>query len=114
MPTLQFKGKNIIWNHHMGVPYHTLERVEELDYQADKANGNIIVEGDNLTALKALLPEYAEKVKFIYIDPPYNTGKEHWIYNDAANSPMIQEWLGKEVAKEEVESIQCALCTILG
>ena len=110
MPTLQFKGKNIIWNHHMRVPYHTLERVEELDYQADKANGNIIVEGDNLTALKALLPEYAGKVKCIYIDPPYNTGEEHWVYNDNVNSPIIKNWIGKEVGKDDLTKHDKWLC----
>jgi len=69
MPTLQFKGKNIIWNHHLSIPYHTLDDVPELDCQADKANGNLIIEGDNLLALKALMPMYAGKVKCIYIDP---------------------------------------------
>ena len=112
MPTLQFKGKNIIWNHHMSVPYHTLERVEELDFQADKGNGNIIVEGDNLTALKALMPQFGGSVQCIYIDPPYNTGKEHWVYNDAANSPMIQEWLGKEVSKEDLTKHDKWLCML--
>ena len=110
MPTLQFKGKNIIWNHHMSVPYHTLERVEELDFQADKSNGNIIVEGDNLTALKALLPEYAGKVKCIYIDPPYNTGEEHWVYNDNVNSPIIKNWIGKEVGKDDLTKHDKWLC----
>jgi len=110
MPTLQFKGKNIIWNHHMSVPYHTLERVEELDFQADRANGNIIVEGDNLTALKALLPEYAGKVKCIYIDPPYNTGEEHWVYNDNVNSPIIKNWIGKEVGKDDLTKHDKWLC----
>jgi adenine-specific DNA-methyltransferase len=110
MPTLQFKGKNIIWNHHMSVPYHTLERVEELDYQADKGEGNLIVEGDNLTALKALLPQYAGKVKCIYIDPPYNTGNEGWVYNDAANSPIINQWFGKEVNKDDLTRHDKWLC----
>lgn len=73
MPTLQFKGKNIIWNHHLSVPYHTLDESPELNFQPEKANGNLIIEGDNLLALKALLPHYAGKIKCIYIDPPYNT-----------------------------------------
>ena len=110
MPTLQFKGKNIIWNHHMSVPYHTLDRVEELDFQADKGGGNIIVEGDNLTALKALLPEYAGKVKCIYIDPPYNTGEEHWVYNDNVSSPIIKNWIGKEVGKDDLTKHDKWLC----
>ena len=110
MPTLQFKGKNIIWNHHMSVPYHTLEKDDTLGFQEDKANGNLLVEGDNLTALKALLPEFGGRVKCIYIDPPYNTGKEHWVYNDAVNSPMLKEWLGKEVTDEDLTKHDKWLC----
>lgn len=100
MPTLQFKGKNIIWNHHLSIPYHALDEVEELHYKPEKANGNIIIEGDNLLALKALLPQYSGRIKCIYIDPPYNTGNEHWIYNDNVNSPLMREWLGKEVGTD--------------
>ena len=110
MPILQFKGKNIIWNHHMSVPYHTLDPVKNLDFQPKQSNGNLIVEGDNLMALKALLPQYTSEIKCIYIDPPYNTGKEHWIYNDATNSPMINEWLNKEVAKEDLTKHDKWLC----
>ena len=95
MPTLQFKGKNIIWNHHLSIPYHTLDEVKKLHFQPEKADGNLIIEGDNLLALKALLPQYAGKVKCIYIDPPYNTGNEGWVYNDNVNSPMLKDWLGK-------------------
>ncbi|HPD05476.1 MAG TPA: site-specific DNA-methyltransferase [Spirochaetota bacterium] len=100
MPTLQFKGKNIIWNHHLSIPYHTLDEVDELHYKPEKANGNIIIEGDNLLALKALLPQYSGRIKCIYIDPPYNTGEENWVYNDNVNSPLIKEWLGKEVGTD--------------
>jgi len=67
MPTLQFKGKNIIWNHHLAVPFHTLDEVLELHYQPEKANGNMIIEGDNLIALKALLPQFTGRVQCIYI-----------------------------------------------
>lgn len=110
MPTLQFKGKNIIWNHHLSVPYHTLEEVEELSFQPEKSNGNIIVEGDNLLALKALLPQYAGKIKCIYIDPPYNTGNEGWIYNDKVNSPLINDWLGKTVGTDDLTRHDKWLC----
>jgi len=112
MPTLQFKGKNIIWNHHLSVPYHTLEEIEELSFQPEKSNGNIIVEGDNLLALKALLPQYSGKVKCIYIDPPYNTGKEDWVYNDKVNSPLIVEWLGKVVGKDDLNKHEKWSCMI--
>ncbi len=112
MPTIQFKGKNIIWNHHLSVPYHTLEEVEDLHFQPEKADGNIIVEGDNLIALKALLPQYAGKVKCIYIDPPYNTGKGNgiWTYNDNVNSPLIRKWLGKEVDENDLTKSDKWLC----
>jgi adenine-specific DNA-methyltransferase len=110
MPTLQFKGKNIIWNHHLSIPYHTLEEVSKLNFQADKGDGNLIIEGDNLLALKALLPQYAGKIKCIYIDPPYNTGNQGWIYNDKVNSPLIKEWLGKEVAKDDLTKHDKWLC----
>lgn len=118
MPTLQFKGKNIIWNHHLSVPYHTLEEVEELHFQPEKSNGNIIIEGDNLIALKALMPEYAGKIKCIYIDPPYNTGDDNgsgkgWIYNDNVNSPLIQEWLKKEVGSDDLAKHDKWLCMMV-
>ena len=90
MPTLQFKGKSTIWNHHLSVPYHALQEVRELDYEPQRGDGNLIVEIDNLLTLKDLLPQYAGEVKCIYIDPPYNTGNEGWAYNDKVNSPMNQ------------------------
>ncbi len=101
MPTLQFKGKNIIWNHHLSIPYHIIEEDPNLSFQPDKGNGNLIVEGDNLIALKSLLPLYSGKVKCIYIDPPYNTGNEGWIYNDKVNSPLLKEWFNKAVGGGE-------------
>jgi len=113
MPTLQFKGKNIIWNHHLSVPYHSLEEMEDLSFKADVSNGNLIVEGDNLLALKALLPKYAGQVKCIYIDPPYNTGKEEWVYSDKVNSPLIQDWLNKTVSKEDLTKHDKWLCMMV-
>lgn len=113
MPTLQFKGKNAIWNHHLSVPYHTLESETSLDFQPEKGSGNFIVEGDNLLALKALLPQYAGKIKCIYIDPPYNTGNENWVYNDNVNSPLIQEWLGKEVGRDDLTRHDKWLCMMV-
>src|SRR5699024_2041572 len=110
MPTLQFKGKNIIWNYHLSVPYHSLQEVEELHFQEEESNENLISEGDNLIALKSLLPKYAGRIKCIYIDPPYNTGKEDWIYSDKVNSPLIKEWLNKTVAKEDMTRHDKWLC----
>jgi adenine-specific DNA-methyltransferase len=110
MPTLQFKGKSIIWNHHLSVPYHALESATELDFQPEKADGNLIIEGDNLLALKALLPLYAGKIKCIYIDPPYNTGNEGWVYNDNANSPLLRDWLGHVVGKDDLTRHDKWLC----
>lgn len=99
MPTLDWIGKKAVENHHREVPFHLLKDVPELAC-GDPGSGNLIVEGDNLLALKALLPYYAGKVKCVYIDPPYNTGEEEWIYNDNVNSPLIREWLGRVVGKE--------------
>lgn len=99
MPTLNWIGKEAVVNHHLQVPFHLLKDVPELACGAP-GSGNLIVQGDNLVALKALLPYYAGQVKCIYIDPPYNTGNEGWVYNDNVNSPLIREWLGKVVGKE--------------
>lgn len=99
MPTLNWIGKEAVVNHHLQVPFQLLKDVPELAC-GEPGSGNLIVQGDNLVALKALLPYYAGQVKCIYIDPPYNTGNEGWVYNDNVNSPLIREWLGKTVGKE--------------
>lgn len=99
MPTLNWIGKEAVINHHRQVPYHLL-RCENLLSCGDPDSGNLLVEGDNLLALKALLPYYAGQVKCIYIDPPYNTGNEKWAYNDNVNSPEIKKWLGKVVGSD--------------
>ena len=99
MPTLNWIGKEAVVNHHLQVPFHLLKDVPELAC-GNPGEGNLIVQGDNLVALKALLPYYAGHVKCIYIDPPYNTGNESWVYNDNVSSPLIREWLGKVVGKE--------------
>ena len=99
MPTLNWIGKEAVEKHHKEVPYRILEPVVELSC-GDEQSGNLLVQGDNLHALKALLPRYAGKVKCIYIDPPYNTGNEKWSYNDNVNSPEIRKWLGETVGKE--------------
>ncbi len=99
MPTLDWIGKQAVVNHHREVPYHLLKCDKSLSV-GDPGSGNLLVQGDNLIALKALLPYYAGKVKCIYIDPPYNTGNESWVYNDNVNSPEIRRWLGKVVAAE--------------
>lgn len=99
MPTLNWIGKEAVVKHHKDVPFRLLEPVPERSC-GDSGSGNLIVQGDNLHALKALLPRYAGQVKCIYIDPPYNTGNEGWVYNDNVNSPEIRRWLGEVVGKE--------------
>lgn len=99
MPTLDWIGKAAVVNHHREVPTRLLHCDPALSFGKADA-GNLLVQGDNLEALKALLPYYAGKVKCIYIDPPYNTGNEGWIYNDNVNSPEIKAWLGLVVGKE--------------
>ncbi len=101
MPRLDFKGKTFVQNHHLAVPFHQLvPNANKGLTRKPSLNDNLIVNGDNLLALKALLPTYAGRVKCIYIDPPYNTGNEGWAYNDRVNSPMMKEWLGKVVGGE--------------
>ncbi|MBV5299960.1 MAG: site-specific DNA-methyltransferase [Rhodoferax sp.] len=99
MPSLNWIGKDAVVKHHQDVPHRLLEPVPALSCGL-QGSGNLIVQGDNLHALKALLPRYAGLVKCIYIDPPYNTGNEGWAYNDNVNSPEIRQWLGAVVGKE--------------
>jgi len=104
MPTLEWIGKEKVVNHHLDVPYRVLEH--RYTYMGNRAtgveipDGNKIIRGDNLEALKALLPQYEGRIKCIYIDPPYNTGNEGWVYNDNVNDPKIRKWLGEVVGKE--------------
>ena len=128
MPMLKWAGKEKVVNHHNDVPFRVLERkwgwgeccqcenVARTNANSQLGNGNIgigntstfshshnenmIIHGDNLAALKALLPQYEGRVKCIYIDPPYNTGNEGWVYNDNVNDPQIKKWLGEVVGKE--------------
>lgn len=104
MPTLEWIGKDKVVNHHQEVSFRVLEH--QYTYNGDGttgeecSDGNMIIKGDNLEALKALLPQYEGRVKCIYIDPPYNTGNEGWVYNDNVNDPKIKKWLGEVVGRE--------------
>ncbi|HEY9125214.1 MAG TPA: site-specific DNA-methyltransferase, partial [Bacteroidales bacterium] len=110
MPTLNWIGKEKVINHHRDVPFKILEHkygFNDTDGESKEPvnSGNKIIHGDNLEALKSLLPEYEGKIKCIYIDPPYNTGNENWVYNDNVNHPKIKKWLeatlkAKESGKE--------------
>ncbi len=111
MPTLNWIGKENVINHHHDVAFRTLDEkytfiADDRDASNASANHseNKIIHGDNLEALKALLPEYEGRIKCIYIDPPYNTGASPenggWIYYDNVDSPRIRKWLGQVVGKE--------------
>ena len=104
MPTLDWVGKSKVVNHHLEVPYCVLDRKYSFDkngkHDEDNGSDNMVIHGDNLLALKSLLPQYEGRIKCIYIDPPYNTGNENWIYNDNVNDPRIRKWLGEVVGKE--------------
>lgn len=103
MPTLSWLGKKRIVNHHLDVPFHVLDKKYKFESTVKNKNnssGNRIIHGDNLAVLKSLLPDFEGKVDCIYIDPPYNTGNEEWVYNDNVNDPRIQKWLKKVVGKE--------------
>ena len=100
MPMLKWAGKEKVVNHHNDVPFRVLERKWAFGDGACTNGENMVIHGDNLAALKALLPQYEGRVKCIYIDPPYNTGNEGWVYNDNVNDPQIKKWLGEVVGKE--------------
>lgn len=104
MPTLHWIGKDKVVNHHQEVPYRVLEHKygfrDGKPSAVETGSGNLIIHGDNLLALKTLLPKYQGKVNCIYIDPPYNTGNEKWVYNDNVNEPHIKKWLGEVVGTE--------------
>ncbi|MDE0154196.1 MAG: site-specific DNA-methyltransferase [Gammaproteobacteria bacterium] len=114
MPTLDFKGKQFVYAHQLSVPYRTLEMDRKKSFPAKDApeEGNLIIHGDNLHALKALMPRYAGRVNCIYIDPPYNTGNEGWVYNDNVNSDLMKRWLKEngEVDREDPERHDKWLC----
>ena len=93
MTELNFKGKEFVYNHHLAVPFRPLVPHEDKGIGPVALDGNLVIHGDNLHALKSLLPLCAGKVDCIFIDPPYNTGNEGWCYNDNVNAPMIKEWL---------------------
>ncbi len=112
MPTLDFKGKQHIYAHHLTVPYRPLVPDTGRSLNPTGADDNLIIRGDNLHALKALLPRYAGRVKCIYIDPPYNTGNEGWVYNDNVNSSLMKEWVkaNSPVDGEDLERHDKWLC----
>ena len=101
MPTLNWIGKDAVVNHHNQVPFRTLEKKYTF---GDADSDNMIIHGDNLEALKTLLPKYEGRIKCIYIDPPYNTGASPenggWVYYDNVDSPKIHKWLGQVVGPE--------------
>jgi len=101
MPELVFKGKEYVYNHHLTVPYRPLLPDPTRSVGAADLAGNLIVHGDNLQALKSLLPHYAGQVDLVFIDPPYNTGNESWSYNDNVNSPLMREWLNSNPVNAE-------------
>lgn len=102
MPILTWVGKDKVVNHHLEVPFRVLKKKYSVNEEGSGAQhaGNRIVHGDNLEVLKSLVPEFEGKVDCIYIDPPYNTGNENWVYNDSVNDPKIKKWLGQVVGKE--------------
>jgi adenine-specific DNA-methyltransferase len=116
MPSLTFKGKALVQNFHLLVPYHELKPVKSKSVTPKVSlHDNLVVHGDNLKALKSLLPYYHGKVKCIYCDPPYNTGnvkKEGWRYSDNVSSPMHQEWFGKTVSRDDLTRHDKWLCMI--
>ena len=105
MPEFQFKGKEFVFNHHLSVPFRPLmpnKNKSIVGHDKEfRLDGNLVIHGDNLHALKALLPMYANKVDCVFIDPPYNTGNESWCYNDNVNAPYIKDWLSSNPVNKD-------------
>lgn len=108
MPSLNWIGKDEVINYNP--PFHILN--QKYTFNAENSD-NMIIKGDNLLALKALLPRFEGKIKCIYIDPPYNTGNENWVYNDNVNSKEIKKWLGEVVGKDDLSRHDKWLCMML-
>ena len=93
MPTLEWIGKSKVINHHQDVPFRVLERKYSFDEngQHDEDNGseNMIIRGDNLEALKALLPRYEGCVKCIYIDKTTPRLIQFHTFKNAVNPPFL-------------------------
>ncbi len=114
MPILDFIGKSDVAGHHHRVPVRLLHEEPQYSLPSDnEPTENLLVEGDNLEALRALLPRYGGQVKCIYIDPPYNTGNEGWAYNDNVNAPAIRQWLSKTVGRDDLSRHDKWLCMML-
>lgn len=107
MPELDWLGKKHVIDHHNDVPFRFLKMSGS---HSIHTSDNLLIEGDNLEALKSLLPYYRGRIKCIYIDPPYNTGNEKWVYNDNVNSPQIRKWLGKVVGIDDLSRHDKWLC----
>ncbi len=114
MPTIDFKGKSLVTTLHLTVPYRQLIPDPAISTtERSSLRDNLIIHGDNLLALKALLPSFAGRVACVYIDPPYNTGHENWRYNDNVNSPMHQEWLRRIVDRDDLTRHDKWLCLMM-
>ncbi len=115
MPILDFPSKDLIYGHHLTVPYRTIKAHKGKSVSNGDLDNNLIIHGDNLDTLKALMPRYSGKVNCIYMDPPYNTGNEGWVYNDNVNSPTMQKWLKDKtpVDGEDTERHDKWLCMML-
>jgi len=81
MPTLHWLNDEEARKTSSQIPYRLLEADAKLSF-GDSDSENMLIQGDNLEALKALLPYYAGQVKCIYIDPPYNTRSAFEHYDD--------------------------------
>ena len=101
MPTLSWLTRDDDLKAAGRAPYRLLQEVPELGY-GDPDAGNMLVQGDNLEALKALLPFYAGQVKCIYIDPPYNTGSAFEHYDDSLEHSrwLAMMWPRLELLRE--------------
>lgn len=114
LPTLNWLGKEAVEIAARRTPVLALEPHRSTPGSlADPTAGNLLIQGDNLTGLKALSPYFTEAFKLIYMDPPYNTGNSTWVYDDNVDSPQVRDWLHKEVGPEDLARSDKWLCMML-
>lgn len=106
---ISFAGKSVVYSYHATIDIPTLIKSTKQPL-TNPSDDNMIIHGDNLHALKALLPRYASKIDCVYIDPPYNTGNEGWAYNDNVNHSTLKWWVRQEVTNEDMERHDKWMC----
>lgn len=114
MPEILFEGKALAKTYHKHLQHKTLSTLTDrrFDHQTSIYD-NLIIEGDNLSVINTLLPYYRNRIKCIYIDPPYNTGNRHWVYKDDLSTPIVRDWVAKVIDNKSISKHDKWLCVMM-